>query len=73
VVPIFQPEILGTIDDGPVAMAPQLDAADIAESISFARAGWVALSELAVEEAPAVAIEWSWDNQLKPLLEQLRG
>ncbi len=74
VVPIVQPNTPTPppIDDGPGAVAQPVRPADIAAAISKARANWVALSEASQAAALDVYKEWRWDNQLRPLLEQLR-
>lgn len=72
VVVIRQPEELEPIDDGPGAMAPPLHALDVAEAIMHAHGDWYALSLIAENMAPSVIQEWSWQNQLAPLVEKLQ-
>ena len=72
VVKITQPDTLAPIDDGPGAKAPPVYDVDIASAISKARAQWLKLSKIAEFNAPGFADKWSWDQQLAPLLEQLR-
>lgn len=60
------------IDDGPAAMAPAVRPEDIASTLRAAYADWMGMSLRAVAEVPAVIEEWSWEQQLAPLLEQLQ-
>jgi glycosyltransferase involved in cell wall biosynthesis len=69
---IRQIKDLEPIDDGPGAMAPPVFAADIAETVAAAHGDWLALSLIAESMAPVVSREWSWQNQLAPLVELLR-
>lgn len=51
---------LAPLDDGPGAMAPEVRAADIAETLALAYKHWPLLSEGAREAAPGVGEACSW-------------
>lgn len=60
---------MSPIDDFPGAMAPRLQAADIATSILTAYERRRELSEAALKNAHAIRTHWSWKNQLKEFYE----
>lgn len=62
---------LGPIDDGPNAVAPMVDENSIFAALSVAYANWTELSVAAFDAAPAVAVNWSWSQQLAPWIAQL--
>jgi glycosyltransferase involved in cell wall biosynthesis len=64
------PELL-PIDDGPAALAQAVRPEDIASAIRAAYIDWIWMSQRAVNEAPSVIEEWSWEQQLAPLMEQM--
>ena len=64
---------LGPIDDGPGAMAPTVDYHAVAIALDLVRQGWAQLSLDAESGARVVQETWSWQNQLRHLVEQLRA
>lgn len=52
---------LAPIDDGPGAHAPELQAGDVAEALTFARENWPALAKAAQKDASRLANQWSWE------------
>jgi len=63
---------LCAIDDGPGALAPSLQPAHIATALMTAFEHWEKLSAEALGCAEAFRQEWSWQQQLAPLVELLR-
>lgn len=72
VLTIPQPVDPKPIDDGPDALAQPVLPEDIARVLVTAYDQWLTLSEQALAASPAVALEWSWSRQLKPLIDFIR-
>lgn len=69
---ISQSSELFPIDDGPAAQAPAVEPAAIAMALDSALQRWQELSLVAERDAARVARDWSWEQQLAPLVEELR-
>jgi Glycosyl transferases group 1 len=71
VIPIMQPGAPEPLDDGPGAMALAALPEEIVLCLRKAMGNWPTLKRDALAEAPLVGAEWSWSEQLAPLVEWL--
>lgn len=70
VVPHYYPE--EEVGEGPGALAPTVEAADIAEGLLTAHHCWRELKDNALAHAAELKEEWSWEKKLSELMATIR-
>lgn len=73
VIVIPQPSSFDPIDDGPGALAQPVLPDDIAAAIYTSYTTWLERRRIAMDQSVGIRDTWSWRNQLRPLVEQLRS